>query len=119
MRRWRWRRAIGGFRGRRAQLLLSSSLRPKDRRRHRRRHNASARAACTMTYQLYRNTTLGNTLQESLDELIQVSEKQETRWGGRATDENSANPDDKTACFSENLQMTKADCIRKIFLFFV
>lgn len=25
-----------------------------------------------MTYQLYRNTTLGNTLQESLDELIQV-----------------------------------------------
>lgn len=27
-----------------------------------------------MTYQLYRNTTLGNTLQESLDELIQVIE---------------------------------------------
>jgi len=26
-----------------------------------------------MSYQLYRNTTLGNTLQESLDELIQVS----------------------------------------------
>lgn len=26
----------------------------------------------TMTYQLYRNTTLGNTLQESLDELVQV-----------------------------------------------
>lgn len=26
----------------------------------------------TMSYQLYRNTTLGNTLQESLDELIQV-----------------------------------------------
>lgn len=26
-----------------------------------------------MAYQLYRNTTLGNTLQESLDELIQVS----------------------------------------------
>lgn len=25
-----------------------------------------------MSYQLYRNTTLGNTLQESLDELIQV-----------------------------------------------
>ena len=25
-----------------------------------------------MAYQLYRNTTLGNTLQESLDELIQV-----------------------------------------------
>jgi len=28
-----------------------------------------------MSYQLYRNTTLGNTLQESLDELIQVSIK--------------------------------------------
>lgn len=28
-----------------------------------------------MSYQLYRNTTLGNTLQESLDELIQVSVK--------------------------------------------
>lgn len=28
-----------------------------------------------MAYQLYRNTTLGNSLQESLDELIQV-------WGG-------------------------------------
>lgn len=27
-----------------------------------------------MSYQLYRNTTLGHTLQESLDELIQVSE---------------------------------------------
>lgn len=27
----------------------------------------------SMSYQLYRNTTLGNTLQESLDELIQVS----------------------------------------------
>lgn len=27
-----------------------------------------------MAYQLYRNTTLGNSLQESLDELIQVSE---------------------------------------------
>lgn len=26
-----------------------------------------------MSYQLYRNTTLGHTLQESLDELIQVS----------------------------------------------
>lgn len=26
-----------------------------------------------MSYQLYRNTTLGNTLQESLDELIQVN----------------------------------------------
>lgn len=26
-----------------------------------------------MSYQLYRNTTIGNTLQESLDELIQVS----------------------------------------------
>lgn len=26
-----------------------------------------------MAYQLYRNTTLGNTLQETLDELIQVS----------------------------------------------
>ena len=26
----------------------------------------------TMAYQLYRNTTLGNSLQESLDELIQV-----------------------------------------------
>lgn len=26
-----------------------------------------------MSYQLYRNTTLGNTLQESLDELISVS----------------------------------------------
>jgi hypothetical protein len=25
-----------------------------------------------MAYQLYRNTTLGNTLQETLDELIQV-----------------------------------------------
>jgi len=25
-----------------------------------------------MSYQLYRNTTLGHTLQESLDELIQV-----------------------------------------------
>lgn len=25
-----------------------------------------------MSYQLYRNTTLGNSLQESLDELIQV-----------------------------------------------
>jgi len=25
-----------------------------------------------MAYQLYRNTTLGNSLQESLDELIQV-----------------------------------------------
>lgn len=29
-----------------------------------------------MSYQLYRNTTLGNTLQESLDELIQVSQHQ-------------------------------------------
>lgn len=28
----------------------------------------------TMTYQLYRNTTLGNTLQESLDELIQFQQ---------------------------------------------
>ncbi|XP_045596550.1 transcription initiation factor IIA subunit 2 isoform X1 [Procambarus clarkii] len=27
-----------------------------------------------MTYQLYRNTTLGNTLQESLDELIQFQQ---------------------------------------------
>lgn len=27
-----------------------------------------------MSYQLYRNTTIGNTLQESLDELIQVSD---------------------------------------------
>lgn len=27
-----------------------------------------------MTYQLYRNTTLGNTLQESLDELIQFGQ---------------------------------------------
>ncbi|KAK2167706.1 hypothetical protein LSH36_25g09000 [Paralvinella palmiformis] len=27
-----------------------------------------------MSYQLYRNTTLGHTLQESLDELIQVSQ---------------------------------------------
>nr|ABM55601.1 transcription initiation factor IIA gamma chain-like protein [Maconellicoccus hirsutus] len=27
-----------------------------------------------MTYQLYRNTTLGNTLQESLDELIQYGQ---------------------------------------------
>lgn len=27
-----------------------------------------------MAYQLYRNTTLGNSLQESLDELIQVSQ---------------------------------------------
>lgn len=26
-----------------------------------------------MAYQLYRNTTLGNSLQESLDELIQVT----------------------------------------------
>lgn len=26
-----------------------------------------------MAYQLYRNTTLGNSLQESLDELIQVN----------------------------------------------
>lgn len=26
-----------------------------------------------MSYQLYRNTTLGHTLQESLDELIQVN----------------------------------------------
>ena len=26
-----------------------------------------------MSYQLYRNTTLGNSLQESLDELIQVN----------------------------------------------
>lgn len=26
-----------------------------------------------MAYQLYRNTTLGNTLQETLDELIQVT----------------------------------------------
>jgi hypothetical protein len=28
-----------------------------------------------MSYQLYRNTTLGHTLQESLDELIQVRSK--------------------------------------------
>jgi len=28
-----------------------------------------------MSYQLYRNTTLGHTLQESLDELIQVTRK--------------------------------------------
>ncbi|KAJ8896042.1 hypothetical protein PR048_001383, partial [Dryococelus australis] len=27
-----------------------------------------------MSYQLYRNTTLGNTLQESLDELIQFGQ---------------------------------------------
>jgi len=27
-----------------------------------------------MTYQLYRNTTLGNTLQESLDEFIQLNQ---------------------------------------------
>jgi transcription initiation factor TFIIA small subunit len=27
-----------------------------------------------MSYQLYRNTTLGNTLQESLDELIQYGQ---------------------------------------------
>ncbi|XP_073997090.1 general transcription factor IIA subunit 2 [Rhodnius prolixus] len=27
-----------------------------------------------MTYQLYRNTTLGNTLQESLDELVQYGQ---------------------------------------------
>lgn len=36
-----------------------------------------------MAYQLYRNTTLGNSLQESLDELIQVtpSELTEPRRG--------------------------------------
>lgn len=28
-----------------------------------------------MTYQLYRNTTLGNTLQETLDDLLQVNDK--------------------------------------------
>jgi transcription initiation factor TFIIA small subunit len=28
-----------------------------------------------MSYQLYRNTTLGHTLQESLDELIQVRKR--------------------------------------------
>jgi Transcription initiation factor IIA, gamma subunit, helical domain len=36
-----------------------------------------------MSYQLYRNTTLGHTLQESLDELIQVSKVSfyaEYRW---------------------------------------
>lgn len=32
-----------------------------------------------MSYQLYRNTTLGNTLQESLDELIQVSTTSTTK----------------------------------------
>lgn len=31
-----------------------------------------------MSYQLYRNTTIGNTLQESLDELIQVSNETES-----------------------------------------
>lgn len=34
----------------------------------------SAAAPRTMSYQLYRNTTLGNTLQESLDELIQYGQ---------------------------------------------
>lgn len=28
-----------------------------------------------MSYQLYRNTTIGNTLQESLEELVQVRPK--------------------------------------------
>lgn len=32
-----------------------------------------------MSYQLYRNTTLGNSLQESLDELIQVIKCQVNR----------------------------------------
>lgn len=36
-----------------------------------------------MSYQLYRNTTLGNTLQESLDELIQVDKvKHMVPFGG-------------------------------------
>lgn len=33
-----------------------------------------------MSYQLYRNTTLGNTLQESLDELIQVKQQIHTNY---------------------------------------
>lgn len=31
-----------------------------------------------MSYQLYRNTTLGNTLQESLDEFIQMGQISQT-----------------------------------------
>ncbi|KAF4519490.1 hypothetical protein B566_EDAN010099 [Ephemera danica] len=34
-----------------------------------------------MTYQLYRNTSLGHTLQESLDELIQMLMEVESKYG--------------------------------------
>lgn len=37
------------------------------------RTNYTNRSGPNMTYQLYRNTTLGNTLQESIDEMIQVT----------------------------------------------
>lgn len=37
-----------------------------------------------MAYQLYRNTTLGNSLQESLDELIQVRAPGSRRLPGAA-----------------------------------